>query len=245
MGKVFKLPISKIPFSDKRSSGIDIRLLLKNCTSNINFVIYEPTLAEFNRQINKYYLVTLTRAGFIKKMDLEDFFSANTSGLVYAKLDDGDYIKDVMVIRHGVDVVVYSKNKAIRLSMDAVPYLKRATKGNKTLPEEADGVSIIKDDTTDIIVVTKRGHINRFSVVALERSDRSGRAKKVIKLNKGDEIVAVYGLNVDDTLLVNTTSAQLSFPVNTIPAGSSVGVGTKLIQSRDSIVSCSFIYKSL
>lgn len=244
MGKVFKYPIHKIPFSDKRSNGIDIRLLLKNCTSNINAVMYEPTLKAFIDKLHKYYLVTLTRGGYIKKMDLDDFLSANNSGLIYAKLDEGDFIQDVMIINEASDVVVYSTNKAIRFPMAAVPYLKRATRGNKTMSTEVDGLSIIKNDTTDIIVVTKKGYINRFTPVALNPADRTSAPSKVIKLSKGDEILSVFGLSNNDMLVVNSTSGRVEINVNDIPIGSSVGTGTKMIPNKgDTIVSCSFIHK--
>lgn len=243
MGKCFKLPIHKIPFSDKRSNGIDVRLLVKNCTSNINAVMYEPILKDFINKLHKYYIVTLTRNGYIKKMDIDDFLSANASGLIYAKLDDGDYVKDVMIISESSDVVVYSTNKASRFSMNVVPYLKRATRGNKTLPETVDGLSIIKNDTTDIVVVTKKGFINRFTPVALLSSDRTSKASKVIKLSKGDEILSVFGLSNIDTLVINAASGRVTIPVDNIPVGSSVGGGTKMIPNKgDVIISCGFIH---
>lgn len=244
-GKVFKLAIHKIPFSDKRSNGIDIRLLLKNCSANINAIMYEPTLKEFIKKLHKYYLVALTRNGYIKKMDLDDFISANNSGLIYSKLDDGDYVKDVMIIHNTSDVVVYSTNTAIRISMEAIPYLKRATRGNRTMSSTVDGLSIVKNDTTDIIVVTKKGYVNRFSPVALLATDRISKPSKVIKLTKDDEIVAVFGLQSIDTIVVNTTSGRLDIPVVNIPVGSSVGGGTRMVQNRgDVVMSCSFIHNN-
>ena len=52
-GKTFKYPIHKIPFADRRSNGIDIRFLIKNCTSNINAVMYEPIIKEFIEHTKK------------------------------------------------------------------------------------------------------------------------------------------------------------------------------------------------
>ena len=42
LGKVYKLPVHKIAFSDRNSPGIDIRMIIKNLTANINSVFYEP-----------------------------------------------------------------------------------------------------------------------------------------------------------------------------------------------------------
>lgn len=242
-GKVFKLAINKIPFSDKRSNGIDVRLLLKNCTSNISAVIYEPLIKTFSKKLRKHYLVTLTRSGYIKKMDLDDFLSVNQSGLIYSKLDSDDYIKDIMISTDQADVVVYSNNMATRFSMQEVPYLKRSTKGNKTMSTSIDGISLIMPDTTDIVVVTRKGYINRFSPVGLASTDRMGRPTKVIKLTKDDVILGVFGLRVQDTLVISASSGKMNIDVNSIPVGSSAGGGTKMIPNKgDTIVSCSFIH---
>lgn len=244
MGKVFKLPIHKIAFSDKRSNGIDIRLLLKNCTSNINAIMYEPTLKSFMDKVSKYFIVTITNNGFIKKMDIDDFLSANTSGLIYAKLDDGDFIKDIMVINHKSDVIVHTVNKALRFSMDEVPHLNRATKGNRSLGTDDPiiGVSVVLHDTTDIIVVSKRGYVNRIPVVGFPRDSRAKSPKKVIKLGKGDCIAGVYGLNTKDSVNITTSEDNsLVLKVDDIPLGSSVSTGIKMIKGRtEEVVKCVF-----
>ena len=51
MGKVFNLPICKIPFSDKNSSGVDIRILNKYINSTLTCVIYEPIISKFKRDV--------------------------------------------------------------------------------------------------------------------------------------------------------------------------------------------------
>lgn len=234
MAKVFKIPIHKIGFSDKRSNGIDIRFLLKNCTSNINAVMYEPVLRKFMDKITKYYMVTLSAEGFIKKMDIDDFLSANTSGLMYAKLDHGDYIKDIMIIGDQSDVIVYTQAKALRFSMEEVPYLKRSTKGNKAIGgvDPVMGLSVVLADTTDIVIVTKKGYVNRIPVIAFQKSSRAKAPGKVIKLGKGDYIMGLYGLNVNDTINVTTTESKYDIVVSDIPQGSSVSTGSKMIRTR-------------
>ena len=72
-GKVFNLPVHKIPITEKGSVGTDIRILLKGLISNISAVIYEPTLRDASKQLDKFYIVTVTNNNCIKKLDLEDF----------------------------------------------------------------------------------------------------------------------------------------------------------------------------
>ena len=116
IGKVYKLPVHKIPMAANNYTGIDVRLLIKNLTSNINTVIYEPVLTSLNSDIKKYYLVMITANGNIKKMDLDDFANVPMSGLVAFKIDT-DVVRSVKIIHESLDVLIYSGQKALLLGM--------------------------------------------------------------------------------------------------------------------------------
>ena len=148
MGKVFKLPVSKIMFTDRGSNGTDIRLMIKNLTSNINTIMYEPTVKDFSIKTTKHFIVVVTAQGNIKKMDLDDFLAVPPSGILYIKLDNGDYVKDIMITNDMNDIIVYSHSKALRMSVKDIPYLKRSTKGSRAMntSEPIDGISIIKSN---------------------------------------------------------------------------------------------------
>lgn len=238
MGKVFKLPVHKISFSDKNSNGIDIRLLLKNLTSNINTVIYEPILKSFTEKSAKFFITTVTNNGYIKKLDIEDFLAITPSGMLYTKLDSGDFVKDIMIVNEKADIIIYSSNKALRINLSEVPHLKRNTKGNKAMSTNSgiEGLSVIKNDTTDIIVITDTGRINRFSTLALPLSNRAKAGSTVIKLGKTDRIRAIYGLNTNDSVKVITKNNKFIIPVKDIPEGSSISTGAKVIPMKDDLI---------
>lgn len=242
MGKVFKLPVHKIPLSDKNSNGCDVRLLIKKLTSNINAVMYEPRLLELSKNRHKYFLTVLTKNNLIKKLDLEDFLAVSPSGILYIKMDNNDIVKDIKIIGDGLDAICYSKNKALRMNISEIPHQGRNTKGMKALGNdiEADGISIIKPDTTDIIVITESGRINRFDVVALPSLGRAKTASKVIKLGKTDSIKTIFGCNYQDILKVRTKNEKLEFNIQDLPVGSSISTGTKVIplKNGDIIVKC-------
>lgn len=239
-GKMFKLPVHKIPFSDKNSNGIDIRTIAKKLTSNICAVMYEPKVKELTNRTRKYFLTILTAGGNIKKLDLEDALACPPSGIIYIKLDNGDYVKDISIVGDGVDVIVYSKNKALRMNVSEIPHQKRNTKGQRAIQEpETDGLSIITPDTTDIIVVTESGKINRFDVVALPNLGRNKMGSKVIKLSKGDSIKYIFGANKDNILKIQTATTKIEIPINDIKIGSSISAGDKMIPLKnDNIVKC-------
>lgn len=239
-GKVFKLPIHKIPFTDRNSNGTDIRTIVKYLTSNINKVIYEPVLKELTTKTRKYFITVLSKNGYIKKLDLEDFLAVPASGILYTKLDKDDYVTNVSIVASDLDIIVYSKNKALRMNLSDVPHQKRNTKGLMSMAQETvDGLSVIKPDTTDVVVITESGKINRFDIVALPTIGRNKSGNSIIKLSKGDSIQTVYGVNMTDILKVITKSNVYEFKIADIPSGTSISSGAKMLSTKtDNIIKC-------
>ena len=243
MGKVFRLQVHKIPFTDKNSAGTDIRLLLKKLTSNIISVMYVPILETFANKKSKYYLSMVTTKALIKRIDLNDIINATPSGITYTKLNKGDSVKDIIVVNHKSDIVVYTKAKALRMPVEATPYLKRSTLGNTAMKTtlDIDGMSVITRDTTDIVVVTDKGKFNRFNISGLPISDRNKAGSKVIKLAKGDYIHNIFSCNSNYTLRVIRPDETLEINVADIPVGSSISAGTKMC--KDGIIKVELIKK--
>ena len=243
MGKVFRLQVHKIPFTDKNSAGTDIRLLVKKLTSNIISVMYVPILETFANKKSKYYLAMVTTKGLIKRIDLNDIINATPSGITYTKLNRGDSVKDIIVVNHKSDIVVYTKSKALRMPVEATPYLKRSTLGNAAMrtTEDIDGMSVITGETTDIVVITNKGKFNRFNISGLPISDRNKAGSKVIKLAKGDYIHNIFSCNASYALRVIRPDETLEINVADIPVGSSISAGTKMC--KEGIIKVELIKK--
>lgn len=246
MGRVFKFPVHKIPFTDRNSPGIDIRVLIKKLTSDIIALVYEPDLEDMLEKVNPHYAVVVSKKGYIKALTLEDIITAPASGIIYMKLDKGDHVVGFSWINDKHDVIVFSQNHALRLPITEIPLLKRNTKGLKVMgntDEEIDGLTALpKSFAGDILVLTASCKVNRFSQLALPLSSRTKRGNRVIKLGKGDKIIALYAVTANDTLVVNgSSSGTFTIPVAEIPQGSSVSTGIKLFSSRGNIVLGSYI----
>lgn len=232
-GKVYNIPISKIPFADKSSNGIDIRLINKNINSQITAVIYGPTMEQFS----KGFIVTLTKNGFIKRMTTTDFLAVPASGLVYCKLDDDDRIIDLILFGNNAEIVVYGSKKALRIDINDIPILKRNSRGCVSMSSKTtnvEGMSVMSKSFTDFVVITKNGYINRIIPDSVQKG-RSKAGSNVIKLGKTDNIVAVYGVNNNDILMnvIAPTGEIVEIPVMNIPAGSSISSGTKMIKGGE------------
>ena len=237
-GKVFNLPISKIPITDRNGVGTDIRILVRNLTSDIISVYYEPIFHKISKCGNKHYLAVLTKNNTIKKLDIEDFLNVNPSGLLYSKIKDDDEVVGVILAAHNLDMVICSKNKALRTSLKNIPLFKRNAAGSKAMNtnEPLSCLSPIYADSSDIVVVTKSGKFNRFSSALLQSHARAKKGSGVIKLSGNDEIFAIFGANEMDRIRVVTSDGVEEVPVSAIKLKSSLAAGTKMIQSKGIIV---------
>lgn len=241
MGKVFRLPVHKIAFTDKSSPGIDIRLLVKKLTSNIISTMYVPIIETLANKSSKYFIVTVTKNGLIKRMDLEDVINATPSGIIYSKLNPNDMVCDILIANMKSDIIVYTKSKALRMPLESIPYLKRATLGNQCMKttEEIDGISVVTSDTKEVIVVTAKGRFNKLTTSALPRSDRNKAGCKVIKLSKGDYIKNIFSCSKDAKIRITRVDEVVGIDTASIPIGSSVSAGTKLC--KDGVIKAEMI----
>ena len=232
-GRVFNMPVHKIPLTDKGSIGIDARIAIKNLVSDIQAVLYVPALKEIIETQRKHYITVVSHFNHIKKMDIEDFFSVPQSGLIYTKLSEGDTVSQIRIIPDDLDVIIYSDKKALRVPMENIPKYKRSSLGDfamKLKPDgHIDGISVIYPNTTDVVVVTEKGRINKFPIAGLARSARYTAGSNVIRLTKGDKIKNIYGVHDGNKLVVYGKNKGFEINISDLKLGSSVSTGEKLI----------------
>ena len=232
-GKVYNIPISKIPFADKNSNGVDIRLINKYINSKITAVVYDVIMEHYN----KGFIVTLTKDGFIKRMTTTDFLSVPTSGLVYCKLDGDDRIIDILLFNNTAEIIVYGSKKALRIDIGEIPILKRNSRGCISMSSKTtrvEGMCAICKDFKNIVVITKNGYINKVIPDCVQKG-RGKAGSNVIKLGKTDNIVSIYGVKQNNILNVITAPIGETFniQVNTIPDGTSISTGIKMIKGGE------------
>lgn len=243
-GRVFKLPVHKIPIVAKSDIGIDIKTVLKGLTADIIAAQYEPTIVSLSKLKQKVYIAVLSKNNTIKKLDIQDFLNVPLSGITYSKLTGDDDIVDIQIVSDNMDLVLYSNDKALRISSKDVSLLKRNTigtlgMGGKHGPME--GMNIIyldkKNPTKYIIVITDTGKINKFLAEGFACSSRNKAGSKVIDLGRGDKIKTVIGASDNNVLSIQTTNNNTStVPVKDIPLGSSISKGTKLNINKTDII---------
>lgn len=237
-GKVFNLPIHKIPITDKQGAGTDVRILVKNLTADIAAIFYEPILKEIAKSKCKHYLAILTKSNTIKKLAIDDFLKVAPSGLMYSKIKPEDEVVGVSLVPHNLDIAICSGKKALRCKLKDIPEYKRNSTGAKAMGtnEPINGLSVFYPEAEVIVVVTKNGKFNKFPVQMLESNSRGRQGHKVIKLDANDEILNVYGANESDIIRVLTSEGAEEVKVSDIKLKSSIAAGEKKIKNKGIII---------
>lgn len=237
-GKVFNLPVSKIPISDRNSPGTDIRSLVRNLTSDIIAVFDEEILKKISKSNVKHYLTVLSRDNTIKRLDIDDFLTVTQSGLLYSKIRQDDEIVNVSLVAHNLDVVMCSDKKALRISSKDIPVFKRNANGSKAMDtnEPIEGMTVIYPDSNYIVAVTTNGKFNKFDINMFQTHGRARKGSNVMKLDNNDNIFGIYAANDTDVIRVITSEGVEEVKVSDIKVKSPVAAGTKMISSRGVIV---------
>ena len=246
-GKVFKLPVNKIPMSDKSFPGTDIRILSKNLTADVIWMVPENIIQQCVKSKTKYYMVMVTKDNIIKRMDLEDFVSVNLSGLLYSKIKEEDQVTGITMVPEDLDVVVYSKQKALRVPVSEIPLFKRNAAGSKAMNtnDEIEGLSVLYPDDDMVAVITKKGWVNMFIANGLTNSKRAKAGTNVIKLKNGDSIFSILGVRGEDIIRIISTEGVMEVPINTIKLRSGVAAGDKIPNIKGDIIRCDFAPRNM
>lgn len=233
MGKVFKIPVHKIPISDKRSNGVDVRIINKYCTSNICCIARESTLKKLSESRFRNFMFVISRNGFLKKMDIDDILTAQNSGIIFSKLDPGDTIKTILFGPDKMDLMIYMGNKVLRISPTEAPYLKRSTKGNRasTNTNLVDGMTFLRKDDSVLITVTKKGYVNKMTMDLVPKLNRGRAGVKITRLEKDDNIISVFPCKETEKLVIQEGKNVITIPIHEIPFKSSIYKGTQMCKN--------------
>lgn len=249
IGKAYKIPVNNIPLSDKASDGIDIKILAKGMISAVVGVQSEENIRILDKQNQtkeSTYIIVITKAGMVKKILLTELLTITNSGLLYSKVDQNDRVESVFLSSTGVDTIIYSDHKAVRLSINDIPTQKRNSRGMKAMnTDKVDGIAIIDPTIKDIVVITEGNKINRVPIDALPKTKKSKNGFNVIKLGKDDRIKTILAINDYDREVLRIVNPEetLDVPVRDIPYGSSISPGAKIFKKKLPILQIS-IYRA-
>jgi len=232
-GLVYRIKAWRIPEGSASSKGKSLFniLPLKNHQSISSIMPFPEEKSEWkNLQI-----VFATLKGKIRKNNLDDFASINTSGKIAMKLDTNDKIIGVKICRDDQDIILSTKKgKCIRFESKKLRIFKgRSSKGIRGI-NLADNDSIVslsitdhdvnkkngklnKDDKSEIkakekfiLSITENGFGKRTSHYEFRVTNRGGKGIiGIVNSTRNGDVSSSFPVNEGDEILISTNKGRV------------------------------------
>tara|TARA_B100001250_G_scaffold75892_1_gene62121 strand:+ start:444 stop:3023 length:2580 start_codon:yes stop_codon:yes gene_type:complete len=163
-GLVYRIKAWKIPEGSSASRGKSLFniLPLKNHQSISSIMPYPDK----NNETNDMYIIFATSNGKIRKNNLEDFSSINSSGKIAMKLDSNDKIVGVKICKDDQDIILNTKHgKCIRFESKKLRVFKgRSSKGIR-------GIKLNQNDS--IVSLSIINHDDNKKIKKLDKNQKA------------------------------------------------------------------------
>ena len=232
-GLVYRLKGWKIPEGSATSRGKSLFniLPLKNHQS-ISSIMPYPEENDNNKGL---HIIFATAKGKVRKNNLDDFSSINTSGKIAMKLDSDDKIVGVKICSDDQDIILSTKfGKCIRFESKKLRVFKgRSSKGIRGINlQEKDSIvslSILNHDNSKkngkiskvdkaekiakenyILSITENGFGKRTSHYEYRVTNRGGKGIiGIINSSRNGNISSSFPVNEGDDVLISTNKGRV------------------------------------
>jgi DNA gyrase subunit A len=226
-GQVYRLKTYEIPEMSRTARG-------KSAINLIDLDDGEEITAVVNTdEFDEDECITMvTRRGYVKRTCVTEFDNILSTGIIAAKLDEGDELVDVEVTDGTGDLVIATEGgMTIRFDEDEVREMGRSARGVRGIDLEAGDavagmVSTDDDDGRALLTVTKNGYGKRTPLSEYRPQSRYGKGLVDIKTDeRNGRVTTVKAVEENDHIVVMSEAGQIMrCPVAEI---STVGRNTK------------------
>ncbi|MED5397624.1 MAG: DNA gyrase subunit A, partial [Actinomycetota bacterium] len=229
-----------------------VAIRANHATPRRSEIIHDPGELDIEDLIDDEELVfAMSAAGYVKTMSTSAFRTQGRGGkgVTGAKLKDEDAVSHLIhTTAHAYLLFFSTRGRVYRLKAHEVPTASRTARGTSIM----NLLPLQPDERIQAVIDTRDYESNRFLFFAT----RSGRVKKTrftaydsslkagliaVRLNDGDELVAVVPTSgSDDLFLVSRTGQTLRIDENDVRAmgRDAAGVAGMKFRGDDDLVSC-------
>ncbi len=227
-GLVYRLKAWKIPEGTAASKGKSVSSLLqwKNYQSISSIMPFPENISEKK----DHHIIFVTSNGKIRKNNLEDFSSINTSGKIAMKLDQNDKIAGVQICRNDQDIILSTKfGKSIRFESRKLRVFKgRSSKGirgiNLSEGDKIVSLSIIdhikksaksiknekKSADKFILSVTENGYGKRTPHFDYRVINRGGKGIiNIVTSKRNGSVSSSFPVSPEDEIIISTDKGKV------------------------------------
>jgi len=224
----------------------------RHATPRRSEMVHDPGELDIEDLIDNEELVfAMSTSGYVKTMSIGEFRTQGRGGkgVTGARLKDEDAVAHLIhTTAHAYLLFFSTRGRVYRLKAHEIPSAGRTARGTSIvnlLPLQPDERIQAVIDTRDyesnrfLFFATRSGRVKKTRFTAYDSSLKAGLI--AVRLNDGDELVAVVPTNGDDDLFLVSSSGQtLRISEDDVrPMGrSAAGVRGMKFRSGDVLVSC-------
>ena len=216
-GRVFQVKVHELPDAGRTAKGLPI----------VNVINMQPdetvtTLLRVKDFDSATYLFFATRLGRVKRVNLEQFRSVRSTGMIAIGLDSDDELAWVRMTSGKQDVVLVSNDgQAIRFTETDVRPMGRTAAGVigiRLAPNDRIIAFEVVDPDKDLLVVAARGLGKRTPIDQYRGQGRGGKGIQAMRLTKRTGKIVAAGMvsEEDSVMLMNTKGIAIRIPAEGI-----------------------------
>ncbi|MFC4552753.1 MULTISPECIES: DNA gyrase subunit A [Halorussus] len=210
-GQVYRLKAYEIPEMSRTARGKSaINLLDLDDGEELTAVVNTDDFADDE------CLSMVTRDGYVKRTATEEFDNILSTGIIAAKLEDGDELVDVKVTDGTKDLLIATADgMSIRFDESEAREMGRNARGVHGVDlqdgDEVVGMVAADDDTDeDLLTVTERGYGKRTPLAEYRPQSRNGMGLVDIKTgDRNGSVTSVKAVGPDDGLIIMSSGGQI------------------------------------
>jgi len=246
-GKCYQIKVHELPDASRQAKGIPI----------VNVISMQPdetvtTLLPVRDYSEANYLFFTTRLGRVKRVNLDQFKSVRSNGLIAISLDDHDELAWVRMTSGENHVVLVSTNgQAIRFDENDVRPMGRPAAGVNGIrlgPQDKVIAFEVVEPDRDMLVVAARGLGKRTSLDQYRSQGRGGKGIQAMRLTErtGKIVAAAMVSPEDGVVLMNNKGITIKIAADTISriGRTTQGVTLMRVGAGEEVVSMTVIQPS-
>jgi len=252
-GRVYKMKGYDIPPASRTAKGQAIINFLNLASGEgVSSVMPLADLKDYK------YLAMVTELGVSKKVNISDFASIRSNGLIVIKIKPEDHLRWVKATTGKDDLILVTVGgQSIRFQEKNVRAMGRAASGVRAIKlKKNDKVvgmdvidSTIKESHFDLLVVMEKGCGKRTNLKNYKVQGRGGSGIKTAKItSKTGNIVASFIINnkslEEDLIIISSKGQVIRLPIKSVNVTGRDTQGVKLMRFKaggDYVANVTFI----
>lgn len=234
-GKVYQERVYQIPEASRTARGsLLVGVLALGANEQVTAVLGVDDFDGDGR-----YFTMITRHGYVKRVEVQEFHAVRPSGLIAIRLEDDDELGWVRMTEGRQDLMlVTEQGKGIRFSEGDVRPMGRTARGVIGIRlEQGDKVTgaDVVEPNADLFVASWKGYGRRTALADFRTQGRGGKGIWAYKVSKttGPVVDAHVVHENDEVSLISEGGIVIRTPVANIPTMGRYSRGVQLMDLKE------------